>query len=324
MFPRSVALALAVLLLAAPTARASIGFQHLTIPDPQGPPIEVGVWYPAEAPPAPTQILLSQDLLAADAPVQGRRLPLVVMSHGLGGSFADHHDTAMALAEAGFVVAALTHTGDNWRDHSRAVGALDERPRQLKVLADYMLAAWSGHDRLDPARLGAFGFSSGGFTVLTAAGGEPDLGAVAPHCQAHPNYFDCRLIAGAPAAPRRVPVWAHDGRIRAVVAVAPALGFTFAPAGLGQVRQPLQLWRAQDDSILPAPDYADAVRAALPVAPDFHLVENADHFDFLAPCSAAMAKINPQICGSRPGFDRPAFHRQFNRDVVAFFRRALP
>ena len=43
--------------------------------------------------------------------VGGAGLPLVVMSHGNGGVFDGHLDTASALAEAGFVVAAPTHTG---------------------------------------------------------------------------------------------------------------------------------------------------------------------------------------------------------------------
>jgi predicted dienelactone hydrolase len=42
----------------------------------------------------------------------------VVISHGNGGDDLTHIDTAMALANAGYVVAALTHTGDNPRDQS--------------------------------------------------------------------------------------------------------------------------------------------------------------------------------------------------------------
>ena len=30
-------------------ADAAVGFQHFSINDPQGPPIEVGVWYPTDA-----------------------------------------------------------------------------------------------------------------------------------------------------------------------------------------------------------------------------------------------------------------------------------
>ena len=96
-------------------------------------------------------------------------VPSHSMSHGTGGSFEGHYDTALALAEAGFVVAAATHTGDNYRDQSQ-VGRLENRPRHIKVVVDYMLAMWQHHEALDPFRVGMFGFSAGGFTALVAIG----------------------------------------------------------------------------------------------------------------------------------------------------------
>ena len=51
-----------------------------------------------------------------DCPVTGAKLPLVVFSHGTIGWFGGHHDTAAALADAGFVVAAINHPGDNAKD----------------------------------------------------------------------------------------------------------------------------------------------------------------------------------------------------------------
>ena len=115
----------------------------------------------------------------------------------------------------------------------------------------------------------------------------------------------------------------RDPRIRAAVIAAPALGFAFGREGLKHVGLPVQLWRAEDDHILPNPDYAEAVRIALPTSPEFHLVANADHFDFLAPCSSLLRQFAPQICVSAPGFDRTAFHETFNREVVRFFREKL-
>jgi predicted dienelactone hydrolase len=85
----------------------------------------------------------------------------------------------------------------------------------------------------------------------------------------------------------------------------------------------VQLWRAANDLILPHPDYAEAVRLALPRAPEAPVVPNAGHYDFLAPCSASVARHVPEICESAPGFDRAAFHAEFNREVVRFFQRTL-
>lgn len=104
---------------------------------------------------------------------------------------------------------------------------------------------------------------------------------------------------------------------------APALGFTFSPDGLKNIKVPVQLWRAEEDTVLPHPRYAEAVRLALPQAPEYHVVSNAGHFDFLAPCSSALASMVPAICASAPGFDRVAFHTHFNAAVVGFFSKTL-
>ena len=60
------------------------------------------------------------------------------------------------------------------------------------------------------------------------------------------------------------------------------------------------------------------------MAPEFHLTPHEGHFDFLAPCSDALAKVAPPICQSEPGFDRAAFHEIFDAEVVRFFRTQLP
>jgi len=327
--PTRLLLALAALLgllAAAPVAAQSVGYQHLSMPDPAGAPVEVGVWYPTDAAPAAHRLQLFDQVVAEDAPASGHGLPLIVISHGTGGGFAGHYDTAIALARAGYVVAALTHTGDNFRDQSQAVN-IPNRPRQLKLLIDWMLTGWAQHGVIDPQRIGAFGFSAGGFTVLAAAGGEPDFAKVRPHCDAHPDLFDCNLIKrfpGAAAAMEHMhPTWVHDPRIKAVASAAPAMGFAFGQAGLANVKVPVQLWAAEFDHILPPPEYAEKVRADLPTPPEYHLVPNADHYDFLAPCSGAMRAQTKDICDSRPGFDREAFHRALDQDVVAFFNRTL-
>ena len=319
---------LMLLVLAAPLARAgTVGFLQTTIADGADKPLAVGIWYPARAPAAPARLGLFTQTVATNAKVAGGKLPLVVFSHGTGGWYGEHYDTALALARAGFVVAALSHTGDTYDDQSRATRVSDH-PRQLKRLVDYMLGDWPDHNRLNPARVGALGFSSGGFTVLVALGGTPDLARVRAHCEAHPDFFDCGLVRRAGGIDQVLAwntdgSWVHDDRLRAAVVAAPALGFTFGPEGLAAVRAPIQLWRAGDDRILPNPDYAEAVRVALPTAPEFHLTPHEGHFDFLAPCTPALAKAAPPICQSEPGFDRAAFHQIFNTEVVRFFRTQL-
>ncbi len=330
---RLAAATLVAVAIAAPAARAgSVGFSELKIEAGGAKPLTIGVWYPTDAPAQAHPVGPYSQTVAPDGPVAGEHLPLIVISHGNGGGYDNHYDTAVALAEAGFVVAAVSHAGDTHEDQSRALFLWD-RPRQIHELIDYMLARWPAHGRIDARRVGMFGFSSGGFTTLVAIGGVPDMSVVAAHTLAHPTYYDAQLPRRAApeiraeAAAARVTLtassWVHDSRIKAAVVAAPALGYAFGREGLKDISVPVQLWRAEDDHILPNPDYAEAVRVALPRSPEFHLVAKADHFDFLAPCSDLLRQMAPQICVSAPGFDRAAFHETFNHEVVRFFRQTL-
>lgn len=314
-------LAALCLLCAAWPAQAQTGYALIQLPDAGGPAIETAIWYPAEGASAvPTRVGAFTQNLAPGAPLRGRGLPLVIISHGSGSYFAGHADTALALAEAGFIVAAPTHPGDNYRDQSGAAD-LASRMRQFAAVVTHMAGPWNP-GAVAANRIGVFGFSAGGFTVLTAAGGVPDFTRVGPHCDAHPDFFDCRLIGAAAqaAAPlvRRPTI-----PLRALVVAAPALGFAFGPGSLDAVTIPVQLWQAGQDAILPAPFYVEPVRAALTPAPEFHRVEGAGHFDFLAPCNEGLARTAPVICTSAPGFDRAAFHARFNAEVVRFLTEAL-
>jgi predicted dienelactone hydrolase len=314
-------------LVAAPAVAADVGFEEVKITNGAEPALTAGIWYPTNAPATPHALGNFTQTVAPGAPIIGQRLPLVVMSHGGAGWYGGHYDTALALAHAGFVVAAVSHAGDTFDDQS-GVLQLWRRPAQLRRLVDYMLDEWPSHGRLDAARIGAFGFSNGGFTVLVAAGGVPDLSEIAPFCEAHADHDLCAALKHAGVDPHvgaDVPAsaWVHDSRIKAVVIAAPAFGFAFGRAGLNNVRAPIQLWRADDDRHQPHPYYDEAVRADLPRTPEYHVVADAGHYDFLPPCDARLSQKRPEVCDSLPGFDRAAFHEQFNADVVQFFQTSL-
>lgn len=314
-------------LLTAPTFAANVGFEELKIAHDAEAPLVAGVWYPTDLAAAEHSLGDFTQTVAPGAPIAGRGLPLVLISHGGGAWYGGHYDTALALAHVGFVVAAISHAGDTFDDQTK-VAQLWRRPAQLRRLLDYMLDEWSQRERLDGLRVGAFGFSNGGFTVLVAAGGDPDLAKIAPYCQAHPNHDVCQIMKRAGIEPRfgaAVPAtaWVHDQRIKAVVIAAPAFGFVFGRAGLSGIGVPIQLWRAADDRHQPSPYYEEAVRAGLPTPPEYHLVSNAGHYDFLPPCDARLLQTRPEICNSLPGFDREAFHKRFNTEIVRFFRANL-
>ncbi|MCE3290179.1 MAG: dienelactone hydrolase [Caulobacter sp.] len=244
-----------------------------------------------------------------------------MISHGSVGSLSGHKDTAEALARAGFVVAALTHPGDNFRDPSRT-WRLTDRPPQVGALIDYLTGDWTGAATVDSNRIGAFGFTAGGYTVTTLIGGQSSAPAIVDHCAAHADQLLCRLIGpgGIDVASWRAS--GRDDRIKAAVIAAPGFGFAFSDDSLRGVRVPVQLWQAGADQILAAPYHVEPLRDRLPAA-EYHRVDGALHHDFMAPCPPEMAQALPDLCRSNPGFDRAAFKVDFNREVVRFFEASL-
>lgn len=315
--------AVVVLLLVNASVASAIGVQDSTAPDADDKPLLIRIWYPTSA-------------TSADEPA-GSGLSLVVMSHGTGGSHTGHADTADALAEAGFVVVAVQHTGDNYRDESyvKSGRQLVERTRHIARVIDFMLTQWPPGERIDSERIGMFGFSAGGFTALVTAGGEPDMSKTASHCRRRPEAWDCLYLkrngfdVNKPPTDSMHALWTHDSRVKAAVIAAPAVGYAFDPGGLQAVTIPIQLWEAEHDSIVE--DSPSVVRRSLPQPPDYHYVPGAAHVDFLMPCDWKMNAVitvmhwfgTMDICAESDELDREDFHSEFNRDVVEFFETTL-
>jgi len=302
-----------------------IGVQQVAVADAGRPAVAVTLFYPTETKPGLTWVGSGFADLAAKAPIAPGEHPLVIISHGTGGGPASHLDTALALAEAGYIVAAPVHTGDNFQDPSQ-VGTpnwMSDRARHVARVSDHLLTRWSGGSQIDPERVGLFGFSAGGTTGLIAVGGAPDLTRVAARCASQPEFV-CRLLKPTSLqASIKSPEWVHTPSIKAAVIVAPGLGFAFEPAGLSNVTVPVQLWAGAADDSVPLATNADTVRRLLPSAPEFHLAKGAGHFSFLAPCGATAPLMPRMLCADPKGFDRVKFHKDFNASVVAFFDRTL-
>ncbi|WP_437616299.1 alpha/beta hydrolase family protein [Erwinia sp. V71] len=248
-------------------------------------------------------------------PMQGSNLPLIVFSHGYGGSNLSHHDLAEYLADSGFVVAAINHPGDNYSaiNHGTKTSDFINRPQDISHLIDYMLNNWTDKKSIDPHRIGFFGFSRGGYTGLVLAGGKPDfLGANTPYDHANipfEKHYSSYILK-------------NDSRIKAFVIADPVNIFT-THESVKNINSPIQLWISEfgGDGILP--DEGKALRNILHINNEFHLVAGATHFSFLAPCSIEMSKTVPDICTDINGFNRYNFHKMMNSSVLGFYRKSL-
>ncbi len=301
------------------TQAQAAGFQFLEVPsDSKGPALKGAVWYPCAQAAGKLDLGRMQLPATVNCPVLGQHLPMVVISHGTGGSFAGHHDTAEALADAGFVVAAISHPGDNFQDLSRQghLSAFLTRPVDMQRLVDYMTTQWAARAQLDPQAIGFFGFSRGGYTGLVAGGAVPDYRVGQRMCE-HVDFPLCQELKAKelPALPN------SDPRIKAAVIADPLS--LFGPTSLQGVRIPVQLWSSElggDGVALPS---VEAVRDGLPQLNAYQVAKHAGHFIYLAPCSATQMQALPDICKDPEGVDRAAFHAQFNAKVLAFFQAQL-
>jgi predicted dienelactone hydrolase len=296
-----------------------VGFQRLNITDPGHPSIVAGVWYPTRAKPGFMLLGTGGQRVARDGPVDGNALPLVVFSHGTAGSGASHADTAIALAENGFIVIAPTHPDDTFQAASDIEGWLRNRTRHTQKTIDAALTTWKDHQHVDPRRIGIFGFSAGATTALIDIGGKPDLSRIWTECRSRPEFI-CKTTSPRNYKDHSPTDWKSDARIRAAVVAAPGLGFTFMPADLSRVSVPVQLWAGTADETVPLATNAGYLARLLGQQAEMHTVPGAVHFSFLMPCGL----LGPgELCKDPQGFDRSAFHRQFNSDVVKFFSSKL-
>jgi predicted dienelactone hydrolase len=320
-----------------------VGFAAIRVHDPvNGGNMSGYVFYPsAKANGVTWRGAYELDATPNAAAIPGAK-PLVMISHGHGGSDLGHHDLATYLASHGFIVAAITHPKDNFRNSSGDGHAvvLVGRPIQISAAISYLLQSPRWAPLIDPSRIGVAGFSNGGYTALLLAGAVPQFTRVVRHCRLHPDDRNvctplAKLEAEAAqhgrtieqtisALQRSLHRWGNtdDPRVKAAFVMAP-FSSVFDAAGLAHINRPVFLYYAQDDHVL-LPRYN-----ALHIAPliktlvGLKMIPNAGHYVFLSPCSRELARDYPDICKDPPGVDRVAVHRQINVAALAFYRKAL-
>jgi predicted dienelactone hydrolase len=313
--------------------------------------LRVMVWYPApvsavETPQVigpPDAPLFQAGMASPNAPLVPamQPLPLIVLSHGTGGSKEQMAWLGTALARAGFIVAAVDHPGNNSHEAYTAEGfALWwERATDLSEVIDGMLADENFGTRIDKERIGAAGFSIGGYTVLEIAGAQTDVSVLYDRCAKQPDQILChvpemkdmgttqqilaqvRKTSGASLAASADSY--KDVRVHAVFAIAPALGFTLTPESLRAIREPVEIVVGNADPIAPANENADYIRANIHGARETVLPGGVAHYTFLDTCTAAGTKGVGVYCADAPTVDRDKVHEQVAQEAVGFFEGAL-
>lgn len=311
-------------------------------------PLQTMIWYPTH-----TQARVTEQRIAIfrtgryavdrDAPrVADGRHPLVVVSHGTGGSAASIAWLCRRLAEAGFVVAAVNHHGGTAAERGGLTlpGAVLwwERATDLSRVLDRVLADPAFGVRIDPTSISVAGFSIGAYTALALAGARLQIDRWRPYCDAH--GADSSLCRVPPEAGFGIDeVWDfldndtlaidsfaradldyRDARVRAVAAIAPVTVPLLDETSLAAVTAPVHVFAASDDnqSTLDA-DVRPLVRS-LPSS-ELTIIDGAGHYTFLSEGTLAGQLIARRFVTDRPGVSRRRIHDRVAAEAAALFER---
>ncbi|MEO5561175.1 MAG: alpha/beta hydrolase [Dokdonella sp.] len=308
--------------------------------------LRITVWYPAadDAVEAPLKIgppagaLFVSGSASDDAAFAAGTFPVVLFSHGFGGTARMMGWFGTALARAGYVVVAVDHPGNNGLDAMTIAGAtiLWERPEDLRaalaaVRTDTVIAP-----HLDMNRLGVAGFSLGGFTALASAGAQVNMDRLAAFCQAHADDPTCRPQKEAPdmtlvkrlhamESPPLAALRAHANDdhsiagVKAVFVMAPGPLQGIDPASLAALKTPTAIVLGDADNVAPPATNGEVAAQLLPNA-TLNRLPNVGHYDFLGTCTDAGRKQVPLCAVSVP---QDATHETTIALAEAFFARNL-
>jgi predicted dienelactone hydrolase len=309
-------------------------------------PLRTTVWYPAERPATETEWTVGvfrAGRTAVDAEIGGPMgpLPLVVLSHGTGGAAAQLSWLAEHLAAHGYLVAAVNHHGNTAAEAaylSHGFALWWERAHDLSAVIDHLTADARFGPRIDTLRIGAAGFSLGGYAVLSVAGARTDREAWETACTRDEPPPSCTLPPESPfsmddvrtavARDTSAQMSLHrsgrsfrDERIRAVYAMAPVLGPALEPQSLADISIPVRVVVGDaDDQALPDVT-ARPVAERVPGA-ELEILPDVGHYTFLARCTLRGRLFVRPLCADS-GPSRETIHPRVAADALSFFDSTL-
>jgi predicted dienelactone hydrolase len=294
-------------------------------------PVLIDLWYPAAqgALEADHDYGLGRGRVAEGAPALASACPAIVLSHGAFGAANNYSWIAEHLARQGFVVAGVSHFRESYAYGPETIDpASATRPWLRTSDCSFALDHLERHEefgrRVDRGRIGALGHSSGGATVIALGGAVYDPDAMEGYCASDAARLDrgCDYARSAPplsSAGDEARRSYRDGRIRAIVALDPALGPGYSAESLAAVAVPVHVAGAVDNDFLPFASHAGHYAAAIPGASLTALTGGEGHFIYLDACNLDREANGVPLCRDRPGVDRAEVHASLAGVITDFF-----
>lgn len=256
--------------------------------------------------------------------------PLLLLSHGYGGGALNLAWLAEAFASRGYIVVGVDHWLNMWdKQTSDLRFQMKDRPADLSFVLTQILqdSTWGPH--IDSGKIGAAGHSFGGYTVIALAGAHFNADLMNAYCDRVGRTPECSVprsaIPASAAAVSEKNRW-YDSRIKAVYAMAPAVGQGVEIDSLETISVPVRIVATSDDEILPPSRNAEHYTAHIPNA-QLSLLPDGGHFVFISECTPAAKWFNRFIefdyCGLKQHGDRADVHAKVIDDALNFFHGAI-
>lgn len=295
------------------------------------------LWYPTEAvgPLAyefESKVWEGSEVVRNAAPATDR-FPLVILSHGMYGNAYNQAWLANALAERGYIVAAISHPGTStWSRDPDQTRQLWERPRDISRVIDHATGASDIAGHVNPDRIYMAGHSLGGFTAVALAGARYDAEGLSQFCDQVPGELVCGIlsdwkIAQTPEDRVKMEADLSDPRIRAFAVFDLGGTQSFSDDSLSQISRPMLVFGAPImNSGLTLDIESRALVKALPEGSVRYIEpETLSHFDFLGICKQggfeilAVEEPGDEIVCANGGSERAAKHDMIIETVADFF-----
>ncbi len=190
--------------------------------------------------------------------------PVLIFSHG-NSSFAEQsYYMTEFFASHGFIVVALNHTGNTFKDTQGGIdltsGAF--RPQDVTALLD-RLEDWPADDVLKPVisdQIVLSGHSFGGYTTLASAGSGFDVDYAENYCATTTDDF-CEILA-ADGVSDLFRGGLTDPRVKVAIPQTPG-GFLVFQDKLSEIKIPTMLMTSLLDQTLPAVEEGDPIWNAM-------------------------------------------------------------
>ena len=161
---------------------------------------QVAVWYPSSPTSEPTlyadSAIFEGVKAHLDGPVTPGHHPVIMFSHGMGGTDRAQAWFGAALAERGAIVVIVNHPNSTWGNFDMSKGVKHwTRAADLRVALDALEKGRQFADKIDASRIMAAGFSYGGWTALSMGGVRGNHAGIVKTCEAFGSSMEaCEML----------------------------------------------------------------------------------------------------------------------------------